>query len=175
MNLLLISFAIILVLIILLVSVVVKSSNVLDIIPGFWTASEKFCADIGVDEMIVYFGNAKGNKYPCYVMIVDGNDVYENINTTAKISSGILGSSDKTKATHKFNVEFADKPRALPQNIKMKINTNDGSCILIDNEDVVYAILYRDNKLSADIAVEQEQDISADEESTDAVLVDDVE
>ena len=164
---------IIVILIIVMFTMDNGSLSVKDKIPGFWVASNDFCDSVGVDTMLVHFGKPSDKgKYPCYIIITNGSEIYENACITASITQSWFRSYDSKKKIHKYDVTFDEKPRSIPQTIKMHINDREGSCVLLGKEnttltdvvkktdDIVYAVLYRDNNLSADMFKEEEDTAS---------------
>lgn len=138
-----------LVIVLVVIAIVLTIKSPLPNLNGIWIAPQDFCEKSGVGGIIVYFGTWCDKICPCYIIIYGDNDtVLENLNTDIKVDNVSYAEKDAHMCTH-IDVSFADEPQSiLPQNVTLVINMDSMVCVITAN-DTVYALLYKNNELSA--------------------------
>jgi hypothetical protein len=163
--------SVIIILIILLF--VIFNSGSTDDTKGIWTVSEQFAEKAGIDTMIMFIGEPENNLYPCYILISNGGNIFENLNCNAKIKR-CKNVFNTDNALTDYIIEFENTPAMFPQTLTLRLNKKEYSCVLLDNDtETIYGLLYKDNEATAEAnrmltnSADKDVDSESDDESGD--------
>lgn len=115
-----------------------------NILPGFWSVSEKFKEEANIDQFVIYFDDGEGYDYQGYaVMVVDGETVFNGTQKFRITPKGYFKGD-------MYNIIMSKQIGIMPTNITMEINVHTGlmklKCL---NTKKMFAELYKDNQMSA--------------------------
>ena len=122
----------------------INGSGSENMISGFWTISEQFKTEANIDQMVLYFGEGSGYEYDGYmVMVIDGKTVFNDVIKYRITPHGYFGSDTYTFLT---SVDTGVIPRKLTMELSPHTGCMKLKCL---GERKMYAILYKDNQMSA--------------------------
>jgi hypothetical protein len=114
------------------------------IISGFWTVSEQFKEQANIDQLVFYFDEGKGYEYNGYmVMVVEGDTLFNETMRFRIIPKGYFKSDSYEFSTEK-NIDI------MPNKMTMELCPHNGQMTLkCLNSKKIYAVLFKDNQMSA--------------------------
>lgn len=131
-------------------------------IHGFWNISEQFKEKANLDQFIIYFDEGKGYDYNGYiVMVVDGDTVFNGTLKFRVTPKGYFKGDD-------YEIQMSKKIDVMPQKMTLELCPYDGCMILkCLNSKKIYAVLYKDNQMSAKTILKIADDSPDEPEKTD--------
>jgi hypothetical protein len=105
---------------------------------GFWIVSEQFKQDSGLDQLMMYFDKS-GDGY--IILTADGNTLYND-----KMKFNI-----NQRGINTYSLDMGTEMEYMPKSMIMSVYPSNGFMELKGHNNVVYARLFKDNQMSANI------------------------
>lgn len=147
---------IIIILFIIILSIIVinifrKNEYIHEYLQGLWIADEAFCNDSGIDGMVIYIGDGTDTHNAYIIMYsADAIIVEKKISIDLPSSLNFIHSSKLKKQIDLQDLDCSELDdihlkKIMPLSLQMHLNLVDNSMVWQDDDDTVYARLYKDS------------------------------
>jgi hypothetical protein len=124
---------------------------------GLWIASDDFCKRSDIDSMLLFIGPRESDTYKAYMIIFAENKIA--LNEKLEIRMPYWGMIAQNDIENQLDINNESLGKIMPLKLSAKIDIGNGKMVW-ENDDIVYAELYKDTLSTKKDSFSQKSDLS---------------